>query len=86
MKGDGRLQATKTFGIGVSYTMEFANLFIRELLKCGGIYTSAMRAIRSGWQAAGCQVVYCHMLHLSVTWIRIRFYGLIGFRVWSTIG
>ena len=34
----------------------FANVNARHLVEEGGVYHKAMRALRKGWQRAGCEV------------------------------
>ena len=36
--------------------MDFANLYLRNLLQTGGVYAQALRSMRRSWEESGCAV------------------------------
>jgi hypothetical protein len=53
---DRRLPRARAVRSDLFYTRGFANLYLRHLLKEGGVYTRALRAIRAAWLQDGCEV------------------------------
>ncbi len=53
---DGRLRGCKMFGPKQHFTKDFANMFMRGLMREGGVYARALRTVRTAWQSSGCEV------------------------------